>query len=113
MKWYIHIGIRKTGSKAIQNFIANEHYKGNLCFPPQGRQGNWHRLLHSQLQRGESSCLDAAVSEYGDEEQRIGVFSYEAFFCFHPQQSQQSKKNCLGQRSFFLFESNRMRSIRY
>ena len=40
MEWIVHIGTEKTGSKAIQGFLANEPHRitgRTFCFPRSGR----------------------------------------------------------------------------
>jgi hypothetical protein len=87
MRWVIHIGIRKTGSKAIQRFLANEAGRGphaRLCFPTHGREGVWHRPLELALRDGDGSGLQAAVAAYASQSDSIGVFSGEDFHTLPP-----------------------------
>jgi hypothetical protein len=80
MRWVMHIGIRKTGTKAIQRFLADESDRGphaRLCFPTHGREGIWHQPLEFALREGDGSELDAAVAAYPSHGDSIGVFSGE------------------------------------
>jgi hypothetical protein len=80
MHWVMHIGIRKTGSKAIQRFLANEAGRGphaRLCFPTHGREGICHQPLELALREENGSELDAAVAVHASRGDSIGVFSSE------------------------------------
>ena len=105
MRWVIHIGMQKTGSKAIQHFLANEADKirdVRLCFAPQGREGIWHLPIYSALLEGDASQLQAAVSETNERDWDIGVFSSEDFFQLPPK-SIQLTHEILGDAQIILF----------
>lgn len=55
-----------------------------------------------ELQRGESHLLETAVNEYGNDEQGIGVFSYEGFFLL-PSPSISIIKEKLGSAKIIIF----------
>jgi len=81
MRWVIHIGIQKTGSKAIQKFLASsaDQIAGSrVLFVPHGRVGTWHRPLFHALFEGDGSDLEAAVAEIDPRAWDIGIFSFEA-----------------------------------
>jgi hypothetical protein len=79
MRWFIHIGIRKSGSKAIQRFLAEETLRPNaeVYFPVQGREGIWHQPLYFALLEEDGSLLDATLAAQSLQDQNVGVFSYE------------------------------------
>ena len=82
MRWVVHIGIRKTGSKAIQRFLVREAdsiSNARVCFPAQGREGVWHEPLYRALCQNNGCNLDAAVSANAPQNWDIGVFSCESF----------------------------------
>jgi hypothetical protein len=82
MRWVVHIGTQKTGSKAIQGFLvrsAGQIAQSRVLFAPQGRQGGWHQPLFFKLFDGDGGDLDAAVSDTDPRDWDIGVFSCEAF----------------------------------
>lgn len=87
MRWVMHIGIRKTGTKAIQCFLANEAGHGpyaHLCFPAHGREGIWHLPLELALREENGSELDAAVAAHALRGDGIGVFSSEGLYELPP-----------------------------
>lgn len=87
MQWVVHIGIPKTGSKAIQHFLASQANciaDARLCFPAQGRVGVWHEPLYRALCENNGRDLDAALSANDPQDWDIGVFSYEAFHDLPP-----------------------------
>jgi len=87
MQWVVHIGIPKTGSKAIQHFLASQANciaDARLCFPAQGRVGVWHEPLYRALCENNGRDLDAALSANDPQDWDVGVFSYERFHNLSP-----------------------------
>ena len=83
----VHIGISKTGSKAIQRFLASQANRiasTRVCFPAQGREGVWHEPLYRALRNNHGHDLDAALSANDPQAWDIGVFSYELFHDLPP-----------------------------
>jgi hypothetical protein len=80
MRWVVHVGIQKSGSKAIQRFLAAETSAGptaGVYFPEQGREGIWHQPLYLALREENGKHLDSALAARPLGGQNIGVFSYE------------------------------------
>lgn len=105
MRWVIHIGMKKTGSKAIQGFLATQSEKipdVRLLFAPQGREGIWHLPTYLALLEGNASHLRAAVSETNPTDSDIGVFSSEDFYQL-PSKSVQLTHEILGNAQIVLF----------
>jgi hypothetical protein len=87
MQWVVHIGIPKTGSKAIQHFLASQANciaDARLCFPAQGRVGVWHEPLYRSLCENNGRDLDAALLANDPQDWDICVFSYERFHNLPP-----------------------------
>jgi len=87
MRWVVHIGIPKTGSKAIQHFLASQANciaGARLCFPAQGREGVLHGPLFRSLWENNGRDLDAALSANDPQDWDIGVFSHEGFHYLPP-----------------------------
>ena len=87
MRWAVHIGIRKTGSKAIQRFLASQADcipGARVCFPAQGREGVWHEPLYRALCEDSGCDIDAALSANNPRDWDIGVFSCESFHDLAP-----------------------------
>lgn len=83
MNWVLHIGTQKTGSKAIQRFLANHLSlvsKHNICFPVSGRDGIWHQPIYHELLVGETQKLEMAVNEGAASSVDIGLLSCEALY---------------------------------
>ena len=83
MKWIVHIGTQKTGSKSIQKFICNnlstlQKYK--LCYPESGREGIWHRPILKELIVGKTDKIKMAVNECIESSADLGIISYEALY---------------------------------
>ena len=87
MQWVVHIGIPKTGSKAIQHFLASQANRitdTRVCFPAQGRVGVWHEPLFRSLWENDGRDLDAVLSANDPQDWDIGVFSCEGFHYLPP-----------------------------
>ncbi len=83
MEWIVHIGTEKTGSKAVQGFLANEFHRitgRTFCFPGSGRAGVWHRPIHHELVNGQTDLLEAAIQEGIESSADLGILSYEGLY---------------------------------
>jgi hypothetical protein len=83
MEWIVHIGTEKTGSKAIQGFLAHEPHRiagRTFCFPKSGRVGGWHRPIHHGLFNGQTHLLEAAIQEGMESSADLGILSYEGLY---------------------------------
>ena len=105
MRWVIHIGTQKTGSKAIQLFLNNEparirhiHY----CLPKSGRSGIWHQPLYEALQNGHYELLKSVVDEGNKSGADVGILSYEGLHMLESQHIQEMM-NILGGGKIVLF----------
>lgn len=80
MRWVIHIGPQKTGSKALQQFLDHEPERiisPRVVFPSEGRQALWHRPLHEALLEGDTTAITTALAHYEATDAELGVWSYE------------------------------------
>jgi hypothetical protein len=105
MRWVMHIGIRKTGTKAIQRFLANEAGRGpyaHLFFPIHGREGNWHEPLELALLEENGSELDNALAAHASHGECIGVFSSEGLYELPPRSIRIIREK-LGETQIILF----------
>ena len=106
MRWVLHIGIQKTGSKAIQTFLAS--YAGmipdaRVCFPEAGKDLNLlHESLYWALLEGDSHHLADAAAETAAQDWDIGVFSCEVLHEL-PSQRLPIIKDHLGDPQIILF----------
>jgi hypothetical protein len=108
MRWVVHIGTQKTGSKAIQTFLASssDQIPGvRLSFSPHGREGIWHEPIYWALRDGTAPDLDAAVSQTVPQDWDIVVFSCEAFHELSPK-SVRIIRDKLGDAQIVLFIRN-------
>jgi hypothetical protein len=81
MQWVLHIGTQKTGSKAIQQYLADSaRLPASICFPLAGREGNLHHPLFEQLLKGNISNLLTATAEVADSGAAYGVISCEHLY---------------------------------
>jgi hypothetical protein len=82
MQWFLHVGITKTGSKAIQHYLDAEAARmpRSLCFPASGRHGVRHEPLAQQLQRGGSDLLQVARNEAERSGAERAILSCETLF---------------------------------
>lgn len=83
MKWVVHIGTQKTGSKSIQQFLSkysspSQGYK--LHYPKSGRIGVWHRPIHEELIAGKTEKIKMAVKESIESSADLGIISYEDLY---------------------------------
>jgi hypothetical protein len=82
MQWAIHIGIQKTGSKALQDFLsthANEVQGASVLFATSGRENIWHEPIYTSLEIGDGQKLDDAQEELKNSGKDLGILSCEAF----------------------------------
>jgi hypothetical protein len=87
MRWFLHAGVQKTSSKAIQHFLAEEEERASearFCFPMRGRVGMWHRPIFDALSVGDATDLAAAVAECACGKPDMGVLSFEGFHALAP-----------------------------
>jgi hypothetical protein len=101
----IHIGTQKTGSKAIQHFLATglaASTGGAMCFPECGREGPWHQPLFHDLLRGDSDRLEGAVREVAARGAAVGVLSCEGFYLL-PEERIRLMHATVGDASIILF----------
>lgn len=83
MKWLIHIGTQKTGSKAIQKFLVNEISrikKNKVCYPKCGRENLWHLPINQELTSGKANLLISAMEEAQQSGAKIGIISSESLY---------------------------------
>ena len=89
MQWLLHVGTTKTGSKAIQQFLANDAETLNgprVVFPRTGRSGGiWHEELFYALVAGRTDLLAAARKEALLAQADYAVLSYEGFYQLRPE----------------------------
>lgn len=83
MRWVIHIGTQKTGSKAIQKFLCSEPDRirdVSYFIPTAGRTGIWHLPLYEELLDGKINLLRALVTEASSVRAKFGIISFEALY---------------------------------
>jgi hypothetical protein len=82
MKWILHIGSQKTGSKVIQRFLSDKYqlHDTTIFFPKSGRNGVWHQELYFDLISNNSQILDAIVAESQNSVAEFGIISWEAMY---------------------------------
>jgi hypothetical protein len=106
MQWLLHVGTTKTGSKAIQHFLATtaETLNGpRIVFPKTGRCGGvWHEELFYALDAGQCDMLAAARTEAIAAGADHAVLSYEGFYQL-PLESIALIKDVLGPARILLF----------
>ena len=66
MQWIIHIGTPKTGSKALQRYLAAGRFGELIAYPRDCRAGLWHAPLNYRLPENNSSDVAAAVDFWAD-----------------------------------------------
>ena len=82
MRWAIHIGPQKTGSKAIQQLLVREPEKilaPRVVYPDEGREWLWHEPVFRALLAGDASAIVAGREHYRDAPVDLGIWSCEAF----------------------------------
>jgi hypothetical protein len=116
MRWVIHIGPQKTGSKALQEFLDREPEQiisPRVVFPSEGRQALWHRPLHDALAQGDTSAITAALARYAATDAELGVWSYEGMHEL-PREAIARFRDALGPAQIVLFlrrQDQRMNSF--
>ena len=81
MPLLIHIGSRKTGSKAIQKFLTRNHRqkRGEFYLPETGRRGVWYQGLYNALLEHNDTLLEELKQEVSAHPDRLSIISYEGF----------------------------------
>jgi hypothetical protein len=105
MNWLLHIGITKTGSKAIQQFLASEAEalaEPRIVYLKTGRSGIWHEDLFSSVQNGGTDLLAGARQEGLSARADYAVLSYEGFYQLRAEQIQ-LVRDTLGDAQILLF----------
>ncbi|MBK5928006.1 hypothetical protein [Rhodobaculum claviforme] len=79
--WTLHIGTRKTGSKALQRFLRDRAAAdpAGLCYPASGRGALWHQPVHMALCDGDDGPLSQAVRAADPARHARAVLSCELF----------------------------------
>lgn len=93
--WTVHIGIRKTGSKALQRFLLARAAASpaELCYPASGRGGVWHQPMYSALRDGDASLFARAVREADPGRHARAVLSCELFHTLPPEALQHMRRH--------------------
>lgn len=105
LQWVIHIGVAKTGSKALQTFLSSELFRlqgVTGVYPSNGRTGIWHEPLHDDLLAGDTASLLAAVTEAESEGAGLAFLSYEGL-CDLPPSSIRDLRQGVGSATIVLF----------
>ncbi len=105
LQWVIHIGVAKTGSKALQTFLSTELFRlqgVTGVYPSNGRTGIWHEPLHDDLLAGDTSSLDAAVTEAESQGAGLAFLSYEGL-CDLPTPAIRDVRQKVGSAKIVLF----------
>ncbi|HYN07792.1 MAG TPA: sulfotransferase [Vicinamibacterales bacterium] len=105
LQWVIHIGVAKTGSKALQTFLSSELFRLQGVrgfYPANGRAGIWHEPLYDDLLAGSTSALDAAVTEAESQAAQLAFLSYEGL-CDLPTPSIRDLRQKVGSAKIVLF----------
>ena len=83
MNWLLHIGTTKTGSKAIQQFLASDAealVEPRIVYSKTGRSGIWHEDLFYSVENGRTDLLASARQEGWSSRADYAVLSYEGFY---------------------------------
>ncbi len=105
MKWLLHIGTTKTGSKAIQQFLATDAdtvVNPRVAYPKAGRSGIWHEDLFHSIESGRTDLLESAREEGLSSQADYAVLSYEGFYELPPE-SISLIRQTLGEAGILLF----------
>lgn len=105
MKWLLHIGTTKTGSKAIQRLLAAQAdtlTEPRIAYPKTGRSGVWHEDLFYALEGGRTAELAGARKEAQATGADHAVLSYEGFYQL-PVTSIRLIRESLGEARILLF----------
>ena len=105
LHWVIHIGVAKTGSKALQTFLSTELFRlqgVTGVYPSNGRAGIWHEPLHDDLLAGDTSSLAAAVTEAESQGAGLAFLSYEGL-CDLPTPAIRDLRQKVGSAKIVLF----------
>ena len=105
MEWLLHIGITKTGSKAIQRFLASEAAgldDPRILYVRSGRSGTWHEEVFYSVQNGCAHLLADAKREAQSARADYAVLSYEGFHAL-PTERIQLVRDTLGDARIVLF----------
>lgn len=87
MRWVLHIGTQKTGSKALQHVLSHELDRvagARVYYPAAGREGIWHEPVYYALEAGNSSLLKAARDEARGARADYAILSCEGFYELPP-----------------------------
>lgn len=83
MRWIVHIGAQKAGSKSLQQFFVQHPdvlRAAGLHYPSAGRdQGVWHLPVYFELAEGKDVLLRQACDEVASSGAPEGLLSYEGF----------------------------------
>ncbi|HET9383677.1 MAG TPA: hypothetical protein VFO67_00920 [Gemmatimonadales bacterium] len=105
MNWLLHIGTTKTGSKAIQQFLASEAEaltEPRIVYLKTGRSGIWHEDLFYSVENGRTDLLARAKQEGLSARADYAVLSYEGFYQLQTE-SIQLIRDTLGEARILLF----------
>lgn len=79
MRWILHVGTQKTGSKALQDALSRGAFGPRVEYPSAGRVGSWHMPIYHELMAGQRTLLVSAVEQASASGRDFGVLSCEAF----------------------------------
>jgi hypothetical protein len=105
MKWLLHIGTTKTGSKAIQQFLASDAealVEPRILYVKAGRCGVWHEELFYSIENGRTDLLASARQEALATRAEYAILSYEGFYQLCPE-SIRLIRETLGEAQILLF----------
>lgn len=105
MNWLLHIGITKTGSKAIQQFLASDAEalaEPRIAYLKTGRSGIWHEDLFYSVENERTDLLARARREGLSSRADYAVLSYEGFYQLRAE-SIRLIRDTLGEAQILLF----------